>query len=354
MRKPRRSAHAHGFVHERGNRQRAGRALLRGARLREDCDCLPAGCAELLPAVGELTGKFGNSISCIRISGETGRSPIEQPRCSTPVDQLDLATVIKVSEAVSGEIVLEKLIDTLMRTAIEHAGAERGLLILPRGDEYRIEAEATTSSNEVNVELRQASVTAADLPESVFRYVLRTKESVLLPDASGQNPFSVRRLHSRAPRPVGPLPADTQADPTARDAVPGKQPHASRVSPPHEWPSSSCSPRRPPSRWRTRACTVTSPSARPESDAWWTANIIGIIIWDLQGRILEANDAFLAMVGYDREDLVSGRVGWTDMTPPEWRERDEQQRRPQLKATGTARSPTRRSSSARMAVVSRC
>ena len=47
------------------------------------------------------------------------------------VEHLDLATVIKVSQAVSGEIVLEKLIDTLMRTAIEHAGAERGLLILP-------------------------------------------------------------------------------------------------------------------------------------------------------------------------------------------------------------------------------
>ena len=53
-----------------------------------------------------------------------------------PVEHLDLATVIKVSQAVSGEIVLEKLIDTLMRTAIEHAGAERGLLILPRGDEH--------------------------------------------------------------------------------------------------------------------------------------------------------------------------------------------------------------------------
>ena len=62
----------------------------------------------------------------------------------TAVEHLDLATVIKVSEAVSGEIVLEKLIDTLMRTAIEHAGAERALLILPRGDDYRIEAEAKT------------------------------------------------------------------------------------------------------------------------------------------------------------------------------------------------------------------
>ncbi|MGY3455509.1 tetratricopeptide (TPR) repeat protein [Bradyrhizobium sp. LM3.4] len=46
------------------------------------------------------------------------------------LEQLDLATVIKISQAVSGEIVLEKLIDTLMRTAIEYAGAGRGLLIL--------------------------------------------------------------------------------------------------------------------------------------------------------------------------------------------------------------------------------
>src|SRR6476620_8478463 len=52
------------------------------------------------------------------------------------------------------------------------------------------------------------------------------------------------------------------------------------------------------------------------------ANIIGIIIWDLKGRILEANDAFLRMGGYDREDLISGRLNRTDRTPPEWRERD--------------------------------
>jgi len=53
------------------------------------------------------------------------------------------------------------------------------------------------------------------------------------------------------------------------------------------------------------------------------ANIIGIFISGLKGRILEANDAFLRVVGYDRDDLVSGRIRWTDLTPPEWRERDE-------------------------------
>ncbi|MGY4331836.1 putative ATPase [Bradyrhizobium sp. LB7.2] len=53
----------------------------------------------------------------------------------SPVEHLDLATVLKVSEAVSGEIVLEKLTETLLRSAIEHAGAERAVLILPEGSE---------------------------------------------------------------------------------------------------------------------------------------------------------------------------------------------------------------------------
>jgi tetratricopeptide (TPR) repeat protein len=52
-----------------------------------------------------------------------------------PVAQLDVETVVKASQAVSSDIVIENLIKTLMGTAIEHAGAERGLLILPRGDQ---------------------------------------------------------------------------------------------------------------------------------------------------------------------------------------------------------------------------
>ena len=65
------------------------------------------------------------------------------------------------------------------------------------------------------------------------------------------------------------------------------------------------------------------------------ANIIGIFIWESEGRILEANDAFLRMVGYDREDLVAGRLRWTDLTPPEWRKRHEQLWTPELKMTGS-------------------
>src|SRR5713226_9521279 len=52
------------------------------------------------------------------------------------------------------------------------------------------------------------------------------------------------------------------------------------------------------------------------------SNIIGIFIWDFDGRVLEANDEFLRMVNYDREDLVSGRIRWADLTPPDWRDRN--------------------------------
>jgi len=53
------------------------------------------------------------------------------------------------------------------------------------------------------------------------------------------------------------------------------------------------------------------------------ANVVGIAIWNLEGLITEANDAFLQMVRYDRDDLTSGRVRWTDLTPAEWRGSDE-------------------------------
>jgi PAS domain S-box-containing protein len=120
----------------------------------------------------------------------------------TPVQQLDLATVLKVSQAVSGETGLEPLIAKVMRLALEHAGAERGLLILPQGEAYRIEAEARIEGEVVAVDLRQVSIAAGQLSESVLNYVLHTKESVLLQDASVETSFAaddyLRRNRSRS------------------------------------------------------------------------------------------------------------------------------------------------------------
>src|SRR5260370_40190193 len=52
------------------------------------------------------------------------------------------------------------------------------------------------------------------------------------------------------------------------------------------------------------------------------AEIMGIFIWNLEGKIVEANEAFLRMVECNREDLGSGRMRWTDLTPAECRDRD--------------------------------
>jgi PAS domain S-box-containing protein len=66
------------------------------------------------------------------------------------------------------------------------------------------------------------------------------------------------------------------------------------------------------------------------------ANIIGIVIASLEGQIIEANEAFLRMVGYDREDLLSGRVSWREVTPDKWRAADEQALA-ELAATGVCK-----------------
>lgn len=101
---------------------------------------------------------------------------------ATPVQHLDIATVLKVSQAVSGEIVLEKLIDRVMATAIEQAGAERGLLILSGDGGHRIAAQATTGGN--TLQLHDVPVSPSLLPESILYHVLRTQESVFLDDAT--------------------------------------------------------------------------------------------------------------------------------------------------------------------------
>jgi PAS domain S-box-containing protein len=237
-----------------------------------------------------------------------------------PVEHLDLATVIKVSQAVSSEIVLENLIDTFMRTAMAQAGAERALLILLRGQEPRIEAEAMTSGDTVTVRLVDEAVTEPVLPESVLHYVLRTRESVILDDAVAQSPFGADSyIRQRQARSILCLPLLNQAkligvlylenNLTPRVFAPA------RISVLKLLASQAAIALENAHLYRDVAERETKIRRLVDS------NIIGIFIWDFEGRVLEANDEFLRMVSYDREDLVSGRIRWADLTPPDWRDR---------------------------------
>lgn len=420
-----------------------------------------------------------------------------------PVEQLDLATVIKVSQAVSSEIVLEGLVDTLMRTALAQAGAERALLIMLRGQQPRLEAEAITSGDMVTVRPLDDAVTDHVLPESVLRYVLRSHEIVILDDAAAQSPYGVdsyirlrqarsilclpllnrskligvlylennlapgvfaparisvlKLLASQAAialenahfyrelaererqqiaisemlRIIANSPIQSVLDAVAenaarladasnteifrlegnllrlaasygeipvvihayqgvavnRDTVTGRVACDRRTVHVHdlageegEYPVGSRNAKR--EGHRTTLGTpllreglpigiilVRRREVRPFSNEQIAlietfadqaviaienarlfeaekertlalaranrdladreakirrmvdAGIIGIFIWDFEGRILEANNEFLRMVGYDRDDLLADRIRWTDLTPPDWRDR---------------------------------
>jgi PAS domain S-box-containing protein len=246
-----------------------------------------------------------------------------KPTIETSVERLDLATVIKMSEAVAGEIVLERLIETLMTFAIEHAGANRGLLILPNGGENRIEADASSDRDGVKVRLLGTPVTGSELPEPILEQVIRTQSPVILGDARGEHAFAENDYIGRKQaRSLLCLPLVKQAE--LIGVLYLENSLASHVFTPA---------RIAVLKLLASQAAIALENARLYRDVaereakirrLVDANIIGIFISNGKGKIIEANDAFLRMVGYDREDLALGRIRWTDLTAPEWRDRNAQ------------------------------
>lgn len=421
----------------------------------------------------------------------------------TPVEHLDLATVLRVSQAISSEIVQEKLLEILMRMAIEQSGAECGILVLSRWRELRIAAQGMTCAVGIVVQLHDEAMTAAILPETIIQHVVNSKEIVILNDAAAGNPFSADSYfqqrsarsvlcipmlnqgnligvlymennltsHAFAPARISVLkllasqaaialenarlyrevterekqqtaasemlriiassPIESvlnavvenaarlsdannaeifrlednllrlvasygevpvvihsyQSIPVNRDTVTGRAVcHRQTIhvrdlaAEEADYPVGSSNAKR-----EGHHTTLATPLLRggipigivvvrrreirpfsveqialietfadqaviaienarlfeverqgklalektnhdlAEREAkirrLVDSNIVGIFLWDLEGRFLEANDEFLRMVGYDREDLLAGSIRWTDLTPPDWRDK---------------------------------
>jgi len=264
---------------------------------------------------------------------EEAAAPTGTVAIAAPMEHRDLDTVIAVSQAVSGEMVLEKLLDTLLRTAVEHAGAERALLILSRETEHRIAAEAKSVNGAVVVHLGDEPVASSLLPETVLRYVVQNRESVILDDAAILNPFSADPyIAQRHPRSVFCVPLMNQTKFVGVLYLENNL--APRVF--------------APARTAVLKVLASQAAVSLENSRLYRdladregkirrlvdANVLGICIWNLGGAIVDANDAFLRMLQYGREDVVSGRLRWTDLTPAEWREQDERAVA-ELRSTGT-------------------
>ncbi len=246
-----------------------------------------------------------------------------------PLDHLDLATVVKISQASAGELVLDRLLESLMRMAVQQAGAERGLLVLRRGDEFTIEAEATTSKDAIVVQLGERPANAAALPASILHYVVRTRENVILDDAATQAPFAddpyVRQHRTRSVL-CAPMINQGQLlgilyleNSLASSAFPAR-----RITVVKLIASQAAIALENTRLYRDLA--EREARIRRLVDA----NIIGIFTWQLPRHgldvedlsFVEVNDAFLRIVGYERQEFDSSRMRWADLTPPEWRERD--------------------------------
>jgi PAS domain S-box-containing protein len=113
----------------------------------------------------------------------------------------------------------------------------------------------------------------------------------------------------------GRLAAKARCDQPGGLSQKGEEPRLSRIAP--HWSLAHCDRRN-----RTQRGRGGIAGPRSQDPATGRLQHHRYFFSGLEGRILEANDAFLHLVGHDRDDLVSGRMRWTDLTPPEWRERD--------------------------------
>lgn len=142
--------------------------------------------------VKDLEGKYPGLIAGI---GQE-RKPSDPLSSSTTTSSestskaLDLSTVMKISGAISGEIVLERLLGRLMKLVIENAGAQKGLLLMEREGRLVIEAEGEAGSDGAKVLQGIPVEKSESLPLSVINYTQRTQETVVLNDAVREGIFT--------------------------------------------------------------------------------------------------------------------------------------------------------------------
>lgn len=107
----------------------------------------------------------------------------------TRVDHLDLMSVIKASQAVSADIVLDHLIEALLRIVLEHAGADRALLLMPQNGEMQIAAMADAVDEQISVVVHPHLENNA-LPRMVVNYCARVQDKVLLEDCTAAHAYA--------------------------------------------------------------------------------------------------------------------------------------------------------------------
>ncbi|MEO1652735.1 MAG: SpoIIE family protein phosphatase, partial [Bacteroidota bacterium] len=128
-----------------------------------------------------------------RSSGNSFKTSTQYGNNSSFGSNLDMTTIIKASQALSSEVVLANLLKKMMRIVIENAGAEKGIFILKRNDQWVIEAECYVQEEEIeamcSIPIESVNGLTGDprLSSEVVYYVIRTGENLVISDASKED-----------------------------------------------------------------------------------------------------------------------------------------------------------------------
>ncbi|HVK79411.1 MAG TPA: diguanylate cyclase, partial [Verrucomicrobiae bacterium] len=246
--------------------------------------------------------------------------------------QLDVLSVTKASQAISGSLLLEELVEALLRLTLENGGAQSGALLLARNDALTLFADASVEQQTVRVRRFEPASSDACLPTSILNYVRRTREQVLLADVAQANPFSTDDYFARRrPKSILCLPILRQ------DALLGVL-YLENSLVAHAFT---------PARLTVLELLAAQAAISLENAQLYAdlgerearirrlveSNIIGVFFWTLDGGVWEANEAFLQLLGYSRDDVRAGQVRWDKMTPPEYRDAEAREAA-KIKQTG--------------------
>lgn len=104
--------------------------------------------------------------------------------------QLDMLAITRAAQAISGQIVRDKLLQTLLSIAVEQAGAQSAALLLVESGKLRLAATARVGVEEIVVLMRKDTELDPPLPRSILCYVQHSREAVLLSDDLGKRTFA--------------------------------------------------------------------------------------------------------------------------------------------------------------------
>lgn len=258
------------------------------------------------------------------------RHPQLASRLPPPPDAAAL-TIAKASQAMAGPMDIERLPEALMRIAMEAAGAQHGVLLLAESGELQVVAKARVSASGMAVHGRQETAPDA-LPWSVAHYVARSREPAVLSDVGLPHAFSTDPYLLREhPRSALCLPLLRGAE--LIGVLYMEHALVDEAFPPERVQLLATLAAQAAISLETSRLYVSLQERQARIRRLVDANIIGIRFAHADGRIFEANDAYLQLVGRTREDLNAGLLNTVAITPPEY-QAAEQRAAQQLAADG--------------------